>query len=544
MSSDSENFEQLDQLAYEITRRIRDGERPQVEEYVRRYPDLAEDIRELFPVLADFELAIHDNPLRHVAVPPSRAPRITGYLLGRRLGRGGMGVVYEAEHQLLRRQVALKVLAGSLMHDNTARERFRREARAAGRLHHTNIVPIYEVGEEGDTLYYSMQLIDGYGLDRVIDDIRRIRISNNSPPPPEQNPAAGPRDRGKSISDVELARSLLRDELQADKATYRTYDNEVSSQQKPVLDETTTLHPSLPAAQDAPAGEVVLPVSLPVSMRNPPDSSSRSRSRDTRYYKALARLGMQVASGLSYAHARGVIHRDVKPSNILLDASGTAWVTDFGLARDGESELTATEDVIGTFRYLAPERFAGHCDERSDLYGLGLTLYELLALEPAFSEYDRAMLVEAIRTRLPRSLRQFDTRLPRDLETIVLKSIEKEPARRYASADELAADLRRFLADEPIRARRVRNSEKVLRWCRRNPALAIVSCLAIVGVLATVIILATSNRVIRDRNAALRVAVHDRDRAIAGQTTALGQRETALGAARDQQQRGSQRGAS
>jgi WD40 repeat protein len=237
---------------------------------------------------------------------------------------------------------------------------------------------------------------------------------------------------------------------------------------------------------------------------------------------------MQIASGVSYAHARGVIHRDIKPSNILLDAAGTAWVTDFGLARDGDSGLTATEDVIGTFRYMAPERFAGHCDERSDIYSLGLTLYELLALEPAFSEHDPAMLVDAIRTHLPRPLRQFDPRMPRDLNTIVLKAIEKEPARRYASADELAADLGRFLADEPIHARRVKNSEKVYRWCRRNPALAAVSCLAIVGLLATVIILAISNRQVRDGNSALRVAVVGRDEAIAGQQKALGQREKAL----------------
>jgi serine/threonine protein kinase len=424
---------------------------------------LADDIRELFPFLANFERAIHNNPPKREFALPIRAPTNSGYRMGRRLGRGGMGVVYEAEHQSLQRRVAVKVLAGSLAHDSKARERFRREARSAGRLHHTNIVPIYEVGEDGDTLYYSMQLIDGHGLDRVIDEIRRLRIENKAmpSPPPAKIPEAGSGDRPEAISDVELARSLLRDELQADKVLRRADVGDAS--------DLTSPHPASGVADDAATAETEPAVSMPESMRSPPDSSSHSRSKWTRYYKALARLGMQIASGLSYAHARGVIHRDIKPSNILLDASGTAWVTDFGLARDGDSSLTATEDVIGTFRYLAPERFAGRCDERSDIYALGLTLYELLALEPAFSEHDRAVLVDTIRTHLPRPLREFDPRMPRDLNTIVLKAIEKEPARRYASADELAADLGRFLADEPIHARRVMNSEKVYRWCRRNP---------------------------------------------------------------------------
>jgi hypothetical protein len=262
MSSDSDKLERLDQLAYEITRRIRDGERPQIEEYLTRYPDLADDIRELFPFLANFEVALHDIPLKREFALPIRAPQISGYRMGRRLGRGGMGVVYEAEHQSLRRRVAVKVLAASMAHDSTARERFRREARSAGRLHHTNIVPIYEVGEDGDTLYYSMQLIDGHNLDRVIDEIRRLRIENKTTPSPApakvpdtKIPEAGLGDRLKAVSDVDLARSLLRDELRA--------DNLVRRADVGVASDLTSPHQVSDGTDAAIAAEVAPPVSMP-----------------------------------------------------------------------------------------------------------------------------------------------------------------------------------------------------------------------------------------------------------------------------------------
>ena len=500
-SSDSTNFNVLNQLTYEITRRIRDGERPSLEEYLDRYPDLADEIRELFPVVANIELAIRSEPPGPVPARSSSAPHISGYRLGRRLGRGGMGVVYEAEHQLLQRRVAIKVLADSLANESKSRERFRREARVAGRLHHTNIVPIYEVGEDGNTLYFAMQLIEGHGLDRVIVELKRLRIADErTSPTPETSDEDTPRDTGSEvISEADLARFLLRDGLHANQVIHRAEHRGVSPSASATPEEespTTVFHHTVLGRRAVelttePATQAM--VSEPMRL-HPPDSSSHSRSKWTRYYRALTRLGMQVASAVSYAHARGIIHRDIKPSNILLDGAGTAWVTDFGLAREGDSGLTGTADILGTIRYMAPERFNGQCDERSDIYSLGLTLYELLALEPPFRERDRLALTEAICTRPARALRQIDPHVPRDLETIVLKAIEKEPARRYVSADEMAADLRRFLADEPIRARRVSSSEKFYRWCRRNPAFAAANCLAVAGLLATIVILTASNR--------------------------------------------------
>ncbi len=510
-SSDSTNFSVLNQLTYEITRRIRDGERPMLEEYLDRYPDIADEIRDLFPIVTNIELAIRAEPPGPVPARSSSAPHISGYRLGRRLGRGGMGVVYEAEHQLLQRRVAIKVLADSLANESKSRERFRREARVAGRLHHTNIVPIYEVGEDGNTLYFAMQLIEGHGLDRVIVELKRLRIADErTSPTPETSDEDTPRDTGSEvISEADLARFLLRDGLHANQVIPRAEHRGVfpSASGSPEEESPTTVfhHTVLGRRAAEQATESATQTMVPEPMRlNPPDSSSHSRSKWTRYYKALARLGMQVASAVSYAHARGIIHRDIKPSNILLDGAGTAWVTDFGLAREGDSGLTGTADILGTIRYMAPERFNGQCDERSDIYSLGLTLYELLALEPPFRERDRLALTEAICTRPARALRQIDPHVPRDLETIVLKAIEKEPARRYVSADEMAADLRRFLADEPIRARRVSSSEKFYRWCRRNPAFAAANCLAVAGLLATIVILTASNRQIRAGNVALR----------------------------------------
>ena len=195
-----------------------------------------------------------------------------------------------------------------------------------------------------------------------------------------------------------------------------------------------------------------------------PESSSRSDTGRA-YWGGVARIGIQTAQALAYAAAQGTLHRDVKPSNLLLDGRGNLWVTDFGLAKAADSEdLTHTGDIVGTLRYMAPERFSGKGDLRSDLYSLGLTLYELLALRPAFEAPDRQQLVHQVLHAEPPRLRQLDRSIPRDLETIIHKAIDKDPARRYQTAEQLADDLQRFLDDRPIRARRVGAVEKLWRW--------------------------------------------------------------------------------
>jgi WD40 repeat protein len=213
----------------------------------------------------------------------------------------------------------------------------------------------------------------------------------------------------------------------------------------------------------------------------------------------VAQIGRQVASAVAHAHAHGILHRDIKPANILLDTGGNAWVSDFGLAKSDEEDLTRTGDLVGTLRYMAPERFRGEGDVRADVYALGLTVYELLVLRPAFDSADRLALSEQIKSVEPARPRTIDPRIPRDLETIVLKAIEKDPRQRYATAEAMAEDLRRFLEDEPILARRASATERSLRWARRHPAVA-----ASAALLAAVLLGATVvSTVIAGRMAAL-----------------------------------------
>ncbi len=286
----------------------------------------------------------------------------------REIGRGGMGVVFEAYQGSLKRHVALKLLPpyGDLA-------RFRREAVAAGRLHHTNIVPVFGIGEDVGRPYFVMQYIDGRGLDRVL------------------------RDRAAS-------------------------------------------------------GE----------------GSVRFDGREA------ARIGVQAAEALAYAHARGVIHRDIKPSNLLMERQGTVWVADFGLAHDDSETqtLTHTGDFLGTLRYVAPERLVGRGDERVDIYGLGATLYDLICGRPPYAEADRAALLNRILHHDPPRPRDIVPKIARDLETIVLKAMAREPSHRYATAGAMEEDLRRFLEDRPILARRAGLLGRTMRWCRRNRAVA------------------------------------------------------------------------
>ena len=223
-----------------------------------------------------------------------------------------------------------------------------------------------------------------------------------------------------------------------------------------------------------------------------PGTSGTGRKSSTRkqtYWQSVANIGLQVADALEYAHQQGIQHRDVKPSNLLLDMRGTIWVTDFGLAKvagpDAE-DLTHTGDILGTLRYMPPEAFEGRSDARGDVYSLGMTLYELLAMRPAFDEKDRKKLIKQVTLGEPTPLDKVRREIPRDLVTIVQKSIAREPSRRYASAEDLATDLQRFLDDEPIQARRQTHLERFVRWARHHPSIAVLG-----GVLTAVLVLVT-----------------------------------------------------
>jgi serine/threonine protein kinase/WD40 repeat protein len=446
MSASPSNSAVVLELAEEFLQRYRQGERPSLKEYVDRRPDLAAEIREVFPAMALMEnIALTDESPAGSPLPAetSALTQLGDFRIVREIGRGGMGVVYQAEQLSLGRQVALKVLPATVQVDTRQRRRFEREARAAARLHHTNIVPVFGVGEYHGLSYYVMQFIQGLGLHEVLEELKRLR---GAAPPATQpsGPAAA------------VARSLLTGQFQPAAADAETIDDQPDG---------ADAHegPTDPGSGARSHAALALPGS----------GDNSKRSRQATYWHGIAQVGVQVAGALEYAHQQGVLHRDIKPANLLLDTHGTVWVTDFGLAKaNDQQDLTHTGDVLGTLRYLPPEAFEGKADRRSDVYALGLTLYELLALRPAFDEKDRHHLIMQVTGAVPPRLDVLNPNIPGDLVTIVHKAIEREAGHRYGTAAELAADLQRFLDDEPIRARRVGVVERLGRWCRRNPLVA------------------------------------------------------------------------
>src|SRR5262249_26611237 len=257
--------------------------------------------------------------------------------------------------------------------------------------------------------FYAMQFIQGQGLDEVIAELRRLHgtlgreTTHNPPADLGSNPKA----------DVTgLAESLL-------SGHFRCEDLPGTAAPK---DGSAGKNEATAKAEDASVGRASQDIRMSSSLIHHSDSSSNTGGH---FYRSVARIGQQVASALAYAHSQRVLHRDIKPSNLLLDSGGTVWVTDFGLAKEEGENLTRSGDVVGTLRYMAPERFSDAWDSRSDVYSLGLTLYELLTLKPAFPETDRVRLVHAITHREPIAPRKLDRHVPRDLETIVLKAINK-----------------------------------------------------------------------------------------------------------------------
>ena len=403
MSSSTNNSDEelVMELADDFVSRHQRGESPSISAYCRKHPEMADEIRELFPTLLMLEGSkVHKQSLE-------TPQRIGDYRIISEIGRGGMGIVYEAEQESLNRRVALKVLPNGLAAYGSSKQRFQQEARAAAKMHHTNIVPVFEIGEEGNFVFYAMQLIVGQSLDHVIQEL-------------------GSRHSGSN-----------RDKLHQLGSNPGTASS--SSQGSSVFQDQLT------------------------------DTGTSSRKR---FFRSVAKIGVQVADALAFAHERGVIHRDIKPANLLVDAEGVVWVSDFGLAKLDDEGLTQTGEFVGTLRYMSPERFSGKSDLRTDVYALGLTLYELALQQPAFESADRLKLIQLIHKSDPIRPRLIDPHLPRDFETIILKASEKDPKRRYRSARLLEQDLQRFLNGEPILARRASMIEQTLRWTARNRAIA------------------------------------------------------------------------
>ena len=414
----SDDRDPVDVLAEEFADRLRRGEHPSVGDYAAKHPEHAEQLQELLPAVAQMEML---KRFRHpvAAAAPSLPARFGDFRIVRELGRGGMGVVFEAVQESLGRPVALKVLARHAQLDTTRRERFVREAQAAAKLHHTNIVPVFGVGEQDGLPYYVMQLIPGCGLHAVVWQWRTGEGLDRKP-----------------ASRTQAANQPDTEPMGASGGPRRP-------------------RPPSPGRRSATCG-------------SSPKSACRRRD------------------ALHYAHKQGVLHRDVKPANLIFDGE-TVWVADFGLAKMTNTDgLTATGDILGTLQYLPPECLSGDADARSDVYGLGATLYELLTLEPPYAADSPAKLIKLVADTDPRPPRELNPDVPRDLETIVLKAMAREPGARYATARDLAEDLEAFLDDRPITARRTTLAARGWRWCRKHPAVAAlaVSTLAAVSLAA------------------------------------------------------------
>lgn len=474
----SSNSTDFDQLADEFAARIRRGERPLIEEFAQRYPELATEIRNAFPIVQMME-ELGPTADESDALPADAPQQSNGRLIGdfrliQELGRGGMGVVYEAEQLQLGRRVALKILPQSLARDKQAVERFHREARAAARLTHPNIVPIYEVQTDDDELYYTMQLIRGYSLDTLIRELRWIA----KPDSRASHPTLAAR----------VATSLCRD------ATDRTGETDAgpataSREVFPIpqtADTNSNSSSSSNFAQDSDASD-------------PSNVLSDSGSPGTFvYFRNMSKLAIQVADALSYAHKCGIIHRDVKPGNLLVDPLSRIWVTDFGLAKLDESDLTKDGEILGTLRYMAPEQLRGWADPRSDVYSLGMTLYELLVLQPALAATDKIALMRDIVNKDPIRPRSIDRNIPLDLETIVLKSISKEAGDRYQDCESLRDDLKNFVEFRPISARQATPLDHAARWASRNKVLAVLLVTMLLSLLGWASTMTAMFSVLRD----------------------------------------------
>ncbi len=440
-SANAPDQSDLDAIAELFAKEIREGKSPQIDAYVSHYAAPSGELRELLTSVQMIEqlkqantFTSDDDTVRTAKAPLPTITQLGDYTIVREIGRGGMGVVFEAMHQSLGRRVAIKVLAHAGLQDNKQLHRFRTEARAAAGLRHSNIVPVFGVGNEDDTHYYVMDYIAGESLRARIDQL-------------------------------------------------------INGQQ---------IAPATDAQQ---------------------------------HFRSVAQLGKMVASALAYAHKQGVLHRDIKPANLLIDASQQCWVADFGLAKLLEHDgVTKTGEVLGTPQYMPPEAFSGQYDARSEVYALGLVLFEFATFQPAISGKGAAEILRRASRGETDALRKLAPKVPRDLETIISKCIDSSPTARYLSASDLRDDLQRFLERRPVHARRAGPLVRLSRWVTREPVIAglTLTSFGLLVALATVAAIGL---------ATTRSALESTQQAWRETEDALGEKTTALELADTQQRR-------
>lgn len=378
--------------------RLDRGEFPVLEDYIRQYPDLSQEIRG----------AVQALMLIHASGDPSGSgvkaallrPEIPGFVIGSEIGRGGVGVVYDAKQIKDNRRVAIKILKPQGHTSSTIRERFLREAEVSSRLDHPNIVRCFGSGCVGEDAYMTMEFIDGHNFNQVFECLVKGKESEQT------------------------------------------------------------------------------------------DVSLRKAASELADYRKLAEFGADVASALSFAHGQRVIHRDIKPANLLVDKNGRAWVADFGLAKifHDDDNLSRTGDMIGTPRYMSPEQVRGVCSTHSDIYSLGVTLYEFAARKRAWESVAKNQLLTArVSMELP-DLMEANPDVPPGLAKIIRKACAFDPTDRYESARELETVLRRFAAGKQNADRRNRERMEDDHFVRRKSILTTVGLIA--GVTTAAVIMA------------------------------------------------------
>jgi tetratricopeptide (TPR) repeat protein len=344
-----------------------------------------------------------------------------------------MGTVYEAWQRSLQRMVALKVLARHVSATPKAVVRFQREAQAAAKLHHTHIVPIFAQGEADGMYYYAMEFIEGDGLNAIIANLRNNQATD-------------------APTTVDLAETIA-----------LTPSREGVIRTRSASDGPTLLDDQDPA------------LALGVRIMTAED------------FHNIARHLADVADALDYAHQRGVIHRDIKPHNLLLGVDGRMQISDFGLARLAEQPgVTLTGEVIGSPLYMSPEQITGNPDDvdhRADIYSLGATMYEWLTLRPPYPGETRERVIGMILSSDPPPLRSLNEAIPLDLETICLKAIERNRERRYRTAGEMRDDLRHYLASRPIVAKRTGFAARAFKFVGRHQVTSLGTAAAVIALL-------------------------------------------------------------
>ncbi len=433
-------------LVEQLSAKLEAGERLDLESVLRRHPEHAAELRDLLPAVALMVGLSRSGPAGVAAADGEPLGELGDFRIVREVGRGGMGVVYEAEQISLGRRVALKVLPYAGAMDARQLTRFKNEAKAAASLRHEHIVQVHAIGCERGVHFYAMEFIDGQTLAEVIHGLR--------------------------------------------------------GGDRPATDVTQDFDPAAAGAPTPPVAAL---------------STEHTGRQDKQFYRRAAELIADAADALEHAHSLGIVHRDVKPGNLLVDDSGKVYVGDFGLARFGpDAGLTMSGDLIGTLRYMAPEQALarhGLADHRVDVYGLGATLYELLTGRPAVDGTDRAEVLRRIAFEDPTPPRKLDKAIPAELETITLKCLAKNPAERYATAGDLAADLRRWLEDKPITAKPPTVFQRTARRVRRHPravaAAFAVLLLAAVGAFAGAVLIDRQKQRAEGAYAQVRLALDD-----------------------------------